>query len=99
MRSTNPGLAQLPTVAEGGLPGFFAASWYGVFAPAGTPTAVIQRLNMSIKKAVQSKAFKDRVEGEGLVISAGSPEEFGKFVKSEELRWKEVIKKANIKAD
>jgi len=98
-RSTNPGLANLPTVAESGLPGFFAASWYGVFAPAGTPSAVIQRLNMSIKKAVQSKAFKDRVEGEGLVISAGSPEEFGKFVKSEELRWKEVIKKANIKAD
>ena len=98
-RSTTPLLANLPTIAESGIPGYFAASWYGVFAPAGTPTAIIQQVNGSIKKAVQTKVFKDRVESEGLIISAGSPEDFAKFVKSEEQRWKEVIKKANIKAD
>ena len=98
-RSTTPLLSNLPTIAESGIPGYFAASWYGVFAPAGTPVAIIQKMNGSIKKAVQAKAFKDRVESEGLMISAGSPEEFAKFVKSEEQRWKEVIKNANIKAD
>ncbi len=60
---------------------------------------MINKLNTSIKKASQSSAFKARVEGEGLVIRAGSPEEFGKFVKAEELRWRTVIKDANISPD
>ena len=98
-RSPSPQLSMLPTVAESGVPGYSAGSWYGYFAPAGTPTDVINKLNTSIKKASQSPAFKARVEGEGLVIRAGSPEDFGKFVKAEELRWRTVIKDANISAD
>ena len=98
-RSTTPLLAKLPTVAESGVPGYSAGSWYGYFAPAGTPPAVINRLNASIKKGTQTSAFKARVESEGLMIKAGTPEEFGKFVKAEELRWKTVIKDANISPD
>jgi tripartite-type tricarboxylate transporter receptor subunit TctC len=98
-RSTTPLLSKLPTVAESGVPGFSAGSWYGYFAPAGTPPEVVNKLNAVIKKAVQSPAFKARVESEGLVIRAGSPEDFGKFVKAEELRWRTVIKDANISAD
>ncbi len=99
VRSTSPVLAKVPTIAESGLPGYVSGSWYGFFAPGGTPSSIIATLNGSIKKAAQSKIFKDRVESEGLVISTGTPEDFGKFVKVEELRWKEVIKKANIKSD
>jgi tripartite-type tricarboxylate transporter receptor subunit TctC len=98
-RSPSPQLSMLPTVAESGVPGFSAGSWYGYFAPAGTPPDVINKLNIVIKKAVQSPAFKSRVEGEGLVIRAGTPEEFGKFVKAEEVRWQKVIKDANISPD
>ena len=98
-RSTTPLLAKLPTVAESGVPGYSAGSWYGYFAPAGTPPAVINRLNASIKKGTQTSAFKARVESEGLMIKAGTPEEFAKFVKAEELRWKAVIKDANISPD
>ncbi len=98
-RSTIPLLAKLPTVAESGVPGYSAGSWYGYFAPAGTPPAVINRLNTSIKKGTQTAAFKARVESEGLMIKAGTPEEFAKFVKAEELRWKAVIKDANISPD
>ena len=98
-RSTTPLLAKLPTVAESGVPGYSAGSWYGYFAPAGTPPAVINKLNASIKKGTQTSAFKARVESEGLIIKAGSPEEFAKFVKAEELRWKAVIKDANIKLE
>ena len=98
-RSTTPLLAKLPTVAESGVPGYSAGSWYGYFAPAGTPPAVINKLNASIKKGTQTSAFKARVESEGLIIKAGSPEEFAKFVKAEELRWKAVIKDANISPD
>lgn len=95
-RSPSPQLAKLPTVAESGVPGYSAGSWYGYFAPAGTPPDVINKLNAAIKKSAQSTAFKTRVEGEGLVIRTGTPEEFGKFVKAEELRWRAVIKSANI---
>jgi tripartite-type tricarboxylate transporter receptor subunit TctC len=95
-RSPTPQLAKLPTVAENGLPGYSAGSWYGYFAPAGTPPDVINKLNASIKKAAQSTAFKNRVESEGLVIRTGTPDEFAKFVKAEELRWRAVIKSANI---
>jgi tripartite-type tricarboxylate transporter receptor subunit TctC len=98
-RSTTPLLAKLPTVAESGVPGYSAGSWYGYFAPAGTPPAVINRLNASIKKGTQTSAFKARVESEGLIIKAGTPEEFAKFVKAEELRWRAVIKDANISPD
>jgi tripartite-type tricarboxylate transporter receptor subunit TctC len=95
-RSPTAQLAKLPTVAESGVPGYSAGSWYGYFAPAGTPPDVINKLNASIKKAAQSTTFKNRVEGEGLVIKTGAPDEFAKFVKAEELRWRAVIKSANI---
>ena len=95
-RSPTAQLAKLPTVAESGVPGYSAGSWYGYFAPAGTPPDVINKLNASIKKAAQSATFKNRVEGEGLVIKTGTPDEFAKFVKAEELRWRAVIKSANI---
>ena len=95
-RSPSPQLSMLPTVAESGVPGYSAGSWYGYYAPAGTPSEVIHKLNASIKKAAQSSAFKSRVESEGLVIKTGTPEDFGKFEKAEELRWRAVIKNANI---
>ena len=98
-RSPSSSLSQVPTVAESGLPGYVADSWYGLFVPAGTPPPVIERLNAAAKKAVSTDAFRKRVESEGLVISAGSPEDFGKYVRGEELRWQKVIKAAGITAD
>ena len=99
VRSTTPALSKLPTVSESGVPGYSAGSWYGYIAPAGTPSQVIAKLNASIKKGVQTPAFKSRVESEGLIIKTGSPEDFAKFLKLEELRWRTVIKDANITPD
>ena len=98
-RSPSASLSQLPTVAESGLPGYVADSWYGLFVPAGTPAAVIDRLNAAARKAVQTEAFRKRVESEGLVVSAGSPDDFGRYVRGEEQRWQKVIKAAGITAD
>ena len=98
-RSPAPLLAKVPTIAESGVPGYVADSWYGLYVPAGTPPAVIARLNAAAKKAVQSDAFKKRVESEGLVISAGTPEEFDRYAKGEEVRWRKVVKAANITID
>lgn len=98
-RSPTPSLAKLPTVSESGVPKYAAESWYGLFVPAGTPADVIAKINQAAKKAAQSETFKKRVEKEGLVISAGSPEEFGKYVLAEEVKWKKIIKDANITND
>ena len=98
-RSPALSLAKVPTVAESGVPGYVADSWYGLFAPAGTPQSVIVRLNLAAKKSVQSDVFKNRVESEGLVVSAGTPEEFDRYVKGEEARWRKVVKAANITSD
>lgn len=98
-RSPSAVLANVPTIAESGVPGYVADSWYGLFAPAGTPAPVIARLNAAAKKAAQSDLFRRKVESEGLVISAGTPEEFGRYVKDEEIRWHKVVKAAHITAD
>ena len=80
-RSPTPSLAKLPTVAESGVPGYNAGSWYGYYAPAGTPPDIINKLNAAIKKGAQTPAFKSRVESEGLIIKTGTPEDFGNFEK------------------
>lgn len=98
-RSPSMVLAKVPTIAESGVPGYVAESWYGLFVPAGTPAPVIARLNAAAKKAAQSDVFRKKVEAEGLVVNAGTPEEFGKYVAGEEIRWRKVVKAANITAD
>ncbi|MDR6538018.1 tripartite tricarboxylate transporter substrate binding protein [Variovorax soli] len=98
-RSTTPALAKVPTIAESGVPGYVADSWYGLYAPAGTPPDVIARLNAAAKKAVQTEAFRKRVESEGLVINGGSPEEFDRYAKGEEARWRKVVKENRITTD
>src|SRR3984957_1928941 len=73
----SPAFPQLPTVAEAGVPGYAAESWYGLFAPAGTPREVIDRLNRSAASAVESEAFKKLSVNEGLVTVAQPPEALG----------------------
>ena len=98
-RSPTPALAKVPTIAESGVPGYVADSWYGLYAPAGTPADVIARLNAAAKKAVQTDAFRKRVESEGLIINGGSPQDFDKYAKGEEVRWRKVVKENNITND
>ena len=86
----------VPTVAESGLPDFMVEAWYGLYAPAGTPPEVVARLNEAAAKAANSEGFLRRVQPEGLIISAGAPEEFGRYVEREIERWAEIIKTANI---
>lgn len=89
----------LPTIAEAGVPGYAAESWYGIYVPAGTPATIIARLNQSVHTAVKSDAFKSRIEEEGLVTSSGAPEELAKYVREEEARWAKVVKEGHIQID
>jgi tripartite-type tricarboxylate transporter receptor subunit TctC len=95
----SPAFPQLPTVAEAGVPGYAAEAWYGLFAPAKTPPEIIERLNQSVTKAVQSDAFRRLSVNEGLVMAAGRPEELDRYFLSEEERWRKVIQDAGIKIE
>ena len=95
----NPAFPDLPTVAEAGVPGYAAESWYGVFAPARTPAETIALLNTSVAKAVKSPNFNTLAANEGLIMIGGSPEQLKTYVEGEEARWRKVIKDANIKPE
>jgi tripartite-type tricarboxylate transporter receptor subunit TctC len=95
----SPAFPDLPTVAEAGVPGYAAESWYGLFAPAKTPRDVIDRLNKSAAMAVQSEAFKRLGVNEGLVMVARPPDELERYFRGEEARWRKVIQDAGIKVE
>ncbi len=95
----NPAFPDLPTVAEAGVPGYAAESWYGIFAPAKTPSDKIALINKSVAKAVTSPNFNTLAANEGLIMVGGTPEQFGAYVAGEEARWRKVIKDANIKIE
>jgi tripartite-type tricarboxylate transporter receptor subunit TctC len=91
-------LKGVPTVAET-VPGYAVESWYGLYAPAGTPADVIAKLNTAAKKAAASEEFRKKIEQEGLVVSAGSPGELDAYVRREEARWRKIVKENNLKVD
>lgn len=95
----SPAFPQLPTVAEAGVPGYAAESWYGLFAPAKTPADVIDRLNKSVAIAVQAEVFKKLGVNEGLIMVTQPPAELDRYVRGEEERWRKVIEDAGIKAE
>jgi tripartite-type tricarboxylate transporter receptor subunit TctC len=95
----SPAFPQVPTVAEAGVPGYAAESWYGLFAPAGTPINVIDRLNQSAASAVRSEAFRELGVNEGLVTVTLPPEALDRYVRGEEERWRRVIRDAGIKVE
>ncbi|WP_422290312.1 tripartite tricarboxylate transporter substrate binding protein [Hydrogenophaga sp.] len=82
----------VPTVAEAGVPGYATEGWYGFYAPAGTPAAVIDRLNAATRKAAASEVFKSKVVSEGMVVQTGTPAEFDAFVRAEIQRWSKIVK-------
>jgi tripartite-type tricarboxylate transporter receptor subunit TctC len=95
----SPAFPQLPTVAEAGVPGYAAESWYGLFAPAKTPSDVIDRINKSAAAAVRSEVFKKLEVNEGLVMIAQPPAELDRYFHGEEERWRKLIQDAGIKVE
>ena len=91
-----PGLPNVPTFAELGLPGMVSDSWNGLLAPAGTPQPVIDQLARAIAKAVQSKEFKDTLIPQGAVLIGNSPAEFKSQLQAEVVHWSEQFKKVKL---
>lgn len=89
---------KVPTVAST-VPGYRVDSWYGLYVPAGTPAAVIERLNAAGRKAVRAPDFMRKVEHEGLTVSGGPASELDAYVKAEEARWARIVNENGIKPE
>ncbi len=94
-----PSLPDLPTAAETVAPGFDAVPWYGIAAPAGTPAAIIARLNSEINASLATTAVAERLRQDGAEPSPTTPEAFGQLVRAEVARWSELIRAAGVTAD
>ncbi len=92
----SPSAPDIPTVAESALPGFEAETWWGIVAPAGTPQAVLAKLNAAARKALADDDTKKRFADLGMTNGGSSPEELDAYIKSEIAKWSKVIKDANI---
>jgi tripartite-type tricarboxylate transporter receptor subunit TctC len=95
----SPTYPDVPTVAEAGIAGYVAESWYGLYVPAGTPAEVIAKLNAAAKAASLGDAFKKRVQDEGLVLTPGTPADLDRYVTGEEARWRKIVQDAHITAE
>lgn len=88
----------LPTIAESGFPGFEAVAWVGMFAPAGTPREVVDRLNAEVNRLIKVPETVAKLEQQGVTPAGGTPEQFGQFIAAEIRRWTEAARANNIRA-
>jgi tripartite-type tricarboxylate transporter receptor subunit TctC len=98
-RTRMPLVGDVPTLAEQGLTGFESGTWQGVLAPAGTPPAIIARLNTEFIKVIRSPDVRSRLTGQGAEVVTMQPAEQDQFFARERTRWAEVVAQANIKLD
>jgi tripartite-type tricarboxylate transporter receptor subunit TctC len=90
----------VPTIAESGLAGYEAASWYGLVAPAGTPREIVDKLSAETQRVFGEAAFREKFLAPNMIFSiAGSPEQFAARIRTDYVKWGKVIKDANVKVE
>ena len=94
-----PSLPNVPTVAESGYKGFESVQWYGILVPAKTPNSIIKRIQEESYKALRTPAVAERFASEDAIIGGGPPSQFAALIAQQQRIWKEVVLKANIRAD
>lgn len=95
----SPELPNVPTVAEAGVPGYEATSWFGMFATAGTPAPVVTRLNTALVKVLSDPAIKKKIAEQGAEPVAEKPEQFAQFIQQETAKWAKVVKASGATVD
>jgi tripartite-type tricarboxylate transporter receptor subunit TctC len=95
----SPELPDVPTIAEAGVPGYEATSWFGMFAPAGTPAPVVARLNAALVKVLADPAVKKKLAEQGAEPYSETPEQFAEFIRKESAKWSKVVKESGASAD
>jgi tripartite-type tricarboxylate transporter receptor subunit TctC len=92
--------ADIPTVAESGLPGYQAVTWFGLFATAGTPRAIVDKINTEVRKILAEPAFREKFLAPQMFEPMGSsPEQFADYIKGETQKWAKVIREAKLKIE
>jgi len=95
----SPLMPDLPTVAEAAVPGYELVGWYGFLAPAGTPRAIVAKLNKAFDEALQDKEVREKLTTMGFQVEGGAPERLGDLMRSESKKWGQVVREGNIKVD
>ena len=95
----HPAAPDIPTMAESGLPGFEATSWFAVYAPAGTPPDVVAKLNAEIDRILALPDVKEKLGGIGLDVVGGPPDQLAAFTRAELAKWSKVVKESGAKAE
>ena len=98
-RERSPMLPNVPTVIESGFRDYEVIGWFGLFAPAGTPPAIVDQLRSEVAKALAVPEIRERMVNEGAKPVGDTPAEFGRFVRDEIARWTKIIQQAGIKLD
>ena len=94
----SPVMPELPTIAEAGVPGYSAGSWFGLLAPAGTPPAVVRKIQQDVARVLKLPEVQQSLRQHDETGIGNSPEEFGAFIQAEGLKWGKVIRDNNITA-
>jgi tripartite-type tricarboxylate transporter receptor subunit TctC len=92
-------LPKVPTIAEAGLPGYYAASWYGLLLPAGTPKPVVDALSKEIVAVMRVADVREKMLAQGFEPVGDSPEVFSRFIREEIARWEKVVRNAGIQPE
>jgi tripartite-type tricarboxylate transporter receptor subunit TctC len=92
-------IPDIPTIAEAGVPGYDSGAWYAYVAPAGTPRVVVTQLNREIVRALNHPEYRSMLVGSAIEPIGSSPEELGRYIKSELVKWAKVVKDANVRVD
>lgn len=95
----SPSLSDVPTLIEQGFPGTLADNWYGMFAPANTPAAIVEKLNDALRIALQDPEVLGTIRAAGGIATPSSPQELGQLVRTDILRWKKIIDEKTITLD
>jgi tripartite-type tricarboxylate transporter receptor subunit TctC len=94
-----PGLPDIPTIAESGVPGYESVSWFGLAAPAGTPKPTVARLYRESVSILRTPAIQEQFARDGSIVVAGTGAEFDAYIRSETVKWARVVKNADIKPE
>jgi len=95
----SPELPNVPTIAEAGVPGYEATSWFGMFAPAGTPAPVLAKLNTALVKVLNQAEVKKKINEQGAETYSETPEQFAAFIKTESVKWGKVVQESGASLD
>lgn len=94
-----PGLPDLPTVAESGVPGYESSAWFGIMMPAGVPRDIVARINAEVNKILVLPDVRERLDQQGAIPRPMSPEQFGAMIQSEIVKWGKVVKASGARVE